>query len=58
MGNCGSLWGDGMKAEQLHNYFIDNYHKFITYNYDKGLIRINSRFSIIFSDTKVNTGTK
>ena len=47
-GNCGSLWGDGLKAEQLHNYFIDNYYKFITHDYDKEIIQINSRFSINF----------
>jgi len=47
-GMCGSLWDSGPKAEILHNYFIDNYHKFITHNYDKEIIQINSRFSINF----------
>ena len=55
---CGSLWDSGLKAEQLHNYFIENYYKFITHDYDKEIVQINSRFSINFSDTKVNTGTK
>jgi hypothetical protein len=46
-GMCGSLWDSGSKAEQLHNYFIDNYYKFITHDYDKEIIQINSRFNII-----------
>lgn len=46
-GFCGSLWEDGKKAEKLHDYFIENYKKFITYRSNK-CIEINTRFSINF----------
>jgi hypothetical protein len=57
-GMCGSLWDSGPKAEILHNYFIDNYHKFITHNYDKEIIQINSRFSINFFGYKAKNWHK
>jgi len=47
-GLCGSLWESGTKAEQLHNYFIDNYKSFIDYNYNNEIIPITTRFSINF----------
>jgi hypothetical protein len=51
-GMCGSLWDSGLKAEHLHIDFIDNCYNFITHNYDKEIIQINSRFRIIFSEYK------
>jgi len=47
-GFCGSLWESGTKAEQLHNYFIDNYKSFLDYNYNNEIISITTRFSINF----------
>lgn len=47
-GWCGSLWEDGNKAENLHNYFIKNYKKFLDYEYNNEIIQIDSRFSINF----------
>jgi hypothetical protein len=47
-GLCGSLWESGKKAEQLHNYFIENYANFINYNYNEEIIPIDTRFSINF----------
>jgi len=47
-GFCGSLWESGTKAEQLHNYFIDNYKSFLDYNYNNAVIPITTRFSINF----------
>jgi hypothetical protein len=47
-GLCGSLWESGEKAEQLHNYFIENYDKFLNYNYNNDTITIDTRFSINF----------
>jgi hypothetical protein len=48
-GGCGgSLWENGRKAEALHNYFIDNYTKFLDYDYKEDIIPINSRYSINF----------
>jgi hypothetical protein len=47
-GLCGSLWANGKKAENLHNYFIANYAKFIDYEYNGEIIPINTRFSINF----------
>ena len=47
-GLCGSLWASGKKAENLHNYFIQNYKKFIDYEYNNEIIPINTRFSINF----------
>jgi hypothetical protein len=47
-GWCGSLWENGKKAEKLHNYFIENYHKFLNYKYDDEIIPINTRYSINF----------
>lgn len=44
----GSLWKSGSKAENLHNYFIENYKKFLDCEYDNDFIIINSRFSINF----------
>ena len=37
-GLCGTLWESGKKAEQLHNYFIENYSKFIDYEYNNEII--------------------
>ena len=47
-GFCGTLWENGKKAETLHNYFIENYKKFVNYPYDKEIILIHTRFSINF----------
>ena len=47
-GFCGSLWESGKKAENLHNYFIENYKKFLDYKYNNDIIPINTRFSINF----------
>ena len=47
-GECGSLWENGKKAENLHNYFIENYKKFLNYEYNNEIIQIKSRFSINF----------
>lgn len=47
-GFCGSLWESGRKAEQLHDYFIENYKTFIDYNYHADIIPIKTRFSINF----------
>ena len=47
-GICGTLWEDGKKAEQLHNYFIENYSKFIDYEYNNEIIPVDTRFSINF----------
>lgn len=44
----GSLWESGEKAELLHNYFIENYKKFIDYEYNNETIPITTRFSINF----------
>ena len=46
-GYGGTLWESGNKAELLHNYFIENYEKFLDYKYNEN-IQINSRFSINF----------
>jgi hypothetical protein len=47
-GLCGSLWESGEKAEKLHNYFIENYKKFLDYEYNNEIIQIDTRFSINF----------
>jgi hypothetical protein len=47
-GLCGSLWESGKKAEILHSYFIENYKKFLDYDYNNEIIPINTRFSINF----------
>jgi len=47
-GFCGSLWQSGKKAENLHNYFIENYEKFLNYEYNNEIIPIHTRFSINF----------
>ena len=47
-GWCGTLWESGIKAETLHNYFINNYEKFLDYEYNNETIPINTRFSINF----------
>jgi hypothetical protein len=44
----GTLWESGIKAETLHNYFINNYEKFLDYEYNNETIPINTRFSINF----------
>ena len=44
----GSLWGSGVKAELLHMYFIENYKKFIDYEYNNENIQIETRYSINF----------
>lgn len=53
-GLCGSLWESGKKAEQLHNYFIDNYKSFLDYNYNNEVIPITTRFSINFFAIKAS----
>jgi len=47
-GLYGSLWENGNKAENLHNYFIENYKNFLNYEYNNEIIQIKSRISIIF----------
>ena len=47
-GCCGSLWESGKKAEDLHNYFIQNHETFLNYDYEGEIIPITSRFSINF----------
>jgi hypothetical protein len=47
-GLCGSLWESGNKAEILHTYFIENYTKFLNYEYNNEIIKIDTRFSINF----------
>jgi hypothetical protein len=47
-GFCGSLWENGKKAENLHKYFIENYKKFLDYDYNNEIIDIKTRFSINF----------
>ena len=47
-GYCGTLWESGEKSELLHNYFIENYQKFLNYEYNNDIVPINSRFSINF----------
>jgi hypothetical protein len=47
-GKCGSLWESGKKAEILHTYFVENYKKFLDYDYNNEIIPINTRFSINF----------
>jgi hypothetical protein len=44
----GTLWASGKKGESLHNYFIDNYKKFLDYEYNNEIIQIHTRFSINF----------
>ena len=44
----GTLWANGKKGESLHNYFIDNYKKFLDYEYNNEIIQIHTRFSINF----------
>jgi hypothetical protein len=44
----GSLWKSGKKAEILHTYFLENYKKFLDYDYNNEIIPINTRFSINF----------
>lgn len=53
-GHCGTLWGNGKKAEDLHNYFINNYEKFLNNEYFDKIINIDSRFSINFFAYKGN----
>lgn len=48
LGFGGSLWESGKKAENLHNYFIQNHEKFLNYDYDNENIQIFTRFSINF----------
>ena len=47
-GFCGSLWESGKKAETLHDFFIENYGKFLDYEYNNEFIPIETRFSINF----------
>lgn len=47
-GLCGSLWESGEKAEKLHNYFLDNYNRFLNHEYNDEIIPITIRFSINF----------
>lgn len=48
LGCNGTLWESGIKAEGLHNYFIDNYLSFLNYDYKNEIIPITTRFSINF----------
>ena len=48
IGYGGSLWDNGIKAEKLHKYFIENYTSFIDNKYNNEYIKIKSRFSINF----------
>ena len=57
-GLCGSLWESGEKAELLHDYFIQNYNKFLDYEYNNEIIPINTRFSINFFGYKGNKWNK
>lgn len=45
-GLYGSLWSSGEKASLLHKYFIANHEKFLTFDYHKEVIPIDTRFSI------------
>jgi hypothetical protein len=47
-GLCGSLWESGIKATKLHNYFIENYSKFIDHEYNEDTIHILTQYSINF----------
>ena len=47
-GECGTLWEDGSKAENLHNYFIDNYLDIINKDLSNKFYKIDTRFSINF----------
>lgn len=47
-GFCGSLWESGKKAEDLHHYFIEHCATFLTHEYNKDIIPIETRFSINF----------
>ena len=51
-GMCGTLWDSGIKAEILHNYFINNYNKFLQNDHNNEIIQINTRFSINFFGIK------
>ena len=53
-GLYGSLWESGVKAEKLHNFFIQNYSTFLDYNYKDENILIDTRFSINFFGYKGN----
>ena len=53
-GYCGTLWESAEKAERLHNYFIENYQKFLNYDYNNDIIQITTRFSINFFGYKGN----
>ena len=57
-GLCGTLWDNGNKAEQLHNYFLENNEKFLNYDYKNEIIEINTRFSINFFAYKGNKWNK
>lgn len=46
-GYLGSLWDSGQKANQLHDYFLENTSKFLTKEYPE-TIPITTRFSINF----------
>lgn len=51
-GLCGSLWDCGHKCQALHEYFLDNYNKFLEYDYKDQVIPIDTRFSINFFGIK------
>ena len=53
----GELWNDGKKAEILHDYFIDNYEKFISADIND-IIQIDFRFSINFMGFKGSNSYK
>ena len=46
----GSLWRSGRLATKLHNYFLENYQKFINYKYqnENEIIELTNRYSINF----------
>jgi hypothetical protein len=55
----GSLWENGEKAEKLHNYFIENYNKFLNYDYNNDeIVPITTRFSINFFGYKAKNWHK
>jgi len=47
-GVFGSLWESGKNAEIIHNYFTENYKKFLDHEYNNQVVTINTRFSINF----------
>jgi hypothetical protein len=48
----GSLLESGKKAQALHEYFLQNYDRFLNYDYNREIIPIKTRFSINFFGIK------